>query len=349
MPLLLKMVDVFSSLRSLFKVRRVSEDTLIFRLHYRATVALLLGGCMTLACKSISGSPIHCEASGSVDKVVLETFCWLHTTYSMVHAFNMSLGQSVPYPGVSNSKGDGMHGHSSHPLVKQHKYYQWVIFFLLLQAILFYTPRWLWKGWEGGKIHALMMDLDIGLCSEVEKKQKKKMLLDYLWENLRFHNWWAYRFLESDQEDRVDPMIYVFPRMTKCTFFKYGVSGEVERHDAVCILPLNVVNEKIYVFLWFWFLFLGVLSFITVLYRIVIIFSPRTRVYLLRLRFRLVRREAVETIVRRSKVGDWFLLYMLGENLDTVIYRDVMHELANKLASRHHHSVPGIKGELQEA
>ena len=39
-----------------------------------------------------------------------------------------------------------------------------------------------------------MMDLDIGLCSEVEKKQKKKMLLDYLWENLRFHNWWAYRY-----------------------------------------------------------------------------------------------------------------------------------------------------------
>lgn len=130
----MKMVDVFGSLRSLFKVQRISEDTMIFRLHYRATVALLLGGCVTLACKSISGSPIHCEASGSVDKIVLETFCWLHTTYSMVHAFNKSLGQAVPYPGVSNSKGDGMHGHASHPLVKQHKYYQWVIFFLLLQV-----------------------------------------------------------------------------------------------------------------------------------------------------------------------------------------------------------------------
>jgi hypothetical protein len=81
------------------------------------------------------------------------------------------------------------------------------------------------------------------------------------------------RFLESDQEDRVDPMIYVFPRMTKCTFYKYGVSGEVERHDAVCILPLNVVNEKIYVFLWFWFLFLGVLSLLTVIYRV----RPTTR------------------------------------------------------------------------
>lgn len=134
MPLMLKMIDVFGSLRSLFKIQKISVDTMTFRLHYRATVALLLGGCVTLACKSISGSPIHCEASGSVDKIVLETFCWLHTTYSMVHAFNKSLGQAVPYPGVSNSKGDGMHGHVSHPLVKQHKYYQWVIFFLLVQV-----------------------------------------------------------------------------------------------------------------------------------------------------------------------------------------------------------------------
>lgn len=75
------------------------------------------------------------------------------------------------------------------------------------------------------------------------------------------------RFMESDEEDRTDPMIFIFPRMTKCTFYKFGVSGEIERHDAVCILPLNVVNEKIYVFLWFWFLGLGALTLGVVLYR----------------------------------------------------------------------------------
>jgi hypothetical protein len=63
-----------------------------------------------------------------------------------------------------------------------------------LQAILFYAPRWLWKNWEGGKLHALMMDLDIGIISEVEKKQKKKLLLEYLCDNLTYHNWWAYRY-----------------------------------------------------------------------------------------------------------------------------------------------------------
>ena len=50
-------------------------------------------------------------------------------------------------------------------------------------------------------------------------------------------------------------MIYIFPRMTKCTFHKFGVSGEVEKHDALCILPLNIVNEKIYIFIWFWYIF----------------------------------------------------------------------------------------------
>lgn len=76
-------------------------------------------------------------------------------------------------------------------------------------------------------------------------------------------------FMESDQEERIDPMIFIFPRMTKCTFYKFGVSGEVERHDAVCILPLNVVNEKIYIFLWFWFLILGVLTLGVIIYRLV--------------------------------------------------------------------------------
>ena len=138
-------------------------------------------------------------------------------------------------------------------------------------------------------------------------------------------------FSEWDQEDRVDPMIYVFPRMTKCTFHMFGRSGEVERHDSLCILPLNIVNEKIYIFLWFWFLIMGVLTLGVLFYRLVIIVSPRMRAYLLSLRFRVVNKEVINTIVRRSKMGDWFLFYMLGQNIDTLIFKDVMHDLAKRL------------------
>ena len=59
---------------------------------------------------------------------------------------------------------------------------------------MFYIPRWLWKNWEAGKIAALMMDLDLGIISEAEKRSKKKLLLDYLYANLKNHNFWAYRY-----------------------------------------------------------------------------------------------------------------------------------------------------------
>ena len=63
-----------------------------------------------------------------------------------------------------------------------------------IEAILFYIPRWLWKNWEAGKVSALRMDLNCGVQSETDKKLKKKLLLDYLYSNLKQHNFWAYRY-----------------------------------------------------------------------------------------------------------------------------------------------------------
>ena len=58
-------------------------------------------------------------------------------------------------------------------------------------------------------------------------------------------------YSEMEPEDRVDPMAKVFPKVTKCTFFKYGPSGTVEKKDGLCVLPLNIINEKIYIFIWY--------------------------------------------------------------------------------------------------
>ena len=74
---------------------------------------------------------------------------------------------------------------------------------------------------------------------------------------------YVYVFQSSN---RVDPMSRVFPRMTKCTFKKYGPSGTIQNHDAQCVLPINIINEKIYVFLWFWFCILTVITILNVLF-----------------------------------------------------------------------------------
>lgn len=74
-------------------------------------------------------------------------------------------------------------------------------------------------------------------------------------------------FANADQEERYDPMVYVFPRVTKCTFHKFGPSGTISRHDSMCVLSQNIINEKTYIFLWFWFIIMAALLSALIAYR----------------------------------------------------------------------------------
>ncbi len=69
-------------------------------------------------------------------------------------------------------------------------------------------------------------------------------------------------------------MSAIFPRVTKCSFYKFGSSGTVQTHDTVCILPVNIMNEKIYVFLWFWLLLLTLLTVLSLIYHMVHMCAP---------------------------------------------------------------------------
>ena len=62
---------------------------------------------------------------------------------------------------------------------------------------------------------------------------------------------------EMDPEDRRDPMDLVFPKVAKCNFYRQGPTGTIQNRDALCVLPVNIFNEKIYIFLWFWLVNLG--------------------------------------------------------------------------------------------
>lgn len=81
------------------------------------------------------------------------------------------------------------------------------------------------------------------------------------------YGWRVMNLSETPQEQRYDPMVYVFPRITKCLFHKYGASGSIQKHDALCVLPLNIVNEKTYIFIWFWYIILLLLLIGLAIYR----------------------------------------------------------------------------------
>merc|ERR1712140_54091 len=76
------------------------------------------------------------------------------------------------------------------------------------------------------------------------------------------------RVSELPIEERVDPMAKVFPKVTKCTFHKYGPSGTVEKKDGLCTLPVNIINEKLFIFIWFWLIFVAVCSGLYLIFRL---------------------------------------------------------------------------------
>ena len=73
------------------------------------------------------------QAEGSVDDDVLNSFCWMYSSFDMPGQFS---GPCFRRKHVS------AHLYNT--------YYQWVPIFLAIQAGLFYIPRCLWLLIEGG-------------------------------------------------------------------------------------------------------------------------------------------------------------------------------------------------------
>merc|ERR1711988_239926 len=295
----------------------------------------------------------------------MDTYCWIHSTFTIPDRVNAAVGSVVPHPGVATPDQDN-------PEDKHyHKYYQWVCFTLFFQATLFYAPRFLWKLWEAERLKMLVQDMNVPMVDDDQKADRKKILVDYFMEDRHGHDFYALKFFfceflnllnvvgqlffmnfflggefttygadvlamtELEQEERTDPMSKVFPKVTKCTFHKFGPSGTVQGFDGLCVLPLNIINEKIYVFLWFWFVILAVITALQVTYRLVTCFMPAMRTNLLRARAKLSKSPLqVTAICRRFGLGDWFVLYQLGKNIDPLIYREFINDLYRQLRDR---------------
>jgi len=349
------MFDVLNDLKGHIKLDDICIDNNVFRLHYKATFVILLTASALVTAKTYIGDPIDCIVE-EIPQGVMDTYCWIHSTFSVTNED----GSPEAHPGVKNV-------HPDNDEVRFHKYYQWVCFTLFFQALCFYIPRYLWKNWEAGKMSLLVSELNLPIVDTENKNDRINHLLHYFSDSKNNNEWYALRFFlcetlnfinvigqiffvdfflggefstygsdvisisEMPNSERFDPMAHVFPKVTKCTFHKYGPSGTIQTIDGLCILPLNIINEKIYVFLWFWFIFVAVVSAIHFVYRLAVMFIPRLRTNLLRARARLVQYYKIENICDKKTKGDWFILYQLGKNMDPIFYKEFLDSLHSEM------------------
>jgi len=134
-----------------------------------------------------------------------------------------------------------------------------------------------------------------------------------------------------------NPMCMLFPTKVSCPIKTGGTGGNLNLEDTFCILSQNIINEKIYLVLWFWFYALiGLLAFQVVL-EIIILVSPFARQLLITsLDKELFLTPANQNFLSTCTIGDWFVLYQISKNN----HQEYFFEFLGKLSEGYNEVVP---------
>ncbi|XP_017064573.1 innexin inx5 [Drosophila eugracilis] len=272
--------------------------------------------------------------------------------YNEVYARAMSIAEGV---------GPEIRGQSEREYLR---YYQWVIILLLFESFVFYFPSCLWKVWEGQRLKQLCSEVGEALLSEDTYNTRLRLLVKYFttdYEDMHFcymakyvfcevlnflisvvniivlevflNGFWSkylhamasIPFYDWDRWNRISSS--VFPKIAKCEVLKFGASGTASIMDNLCILPLNILNEKIFVFLWAWFLLMAFMSGLNLLCRLAMILSRNLREQMIRSQLRFMSKRHVKRALGDLTIGDWFLMMKVSVNVNPMLFRDLMQEL----------------------
>eukprot|EP00090_Calanus_glacialis_P017363 TRINITY_DN27054_c0_g1_i1.p1 TRINITY_DN27054_c0_g1~~TRINITY_DN27054_c0_g1_i1.p1 ORF type:complete len:398 (+),score=116.55 TRINITY_DN27054_c0_g1_i1:132-1325(+) len=325
------------------------QNGLVGKLHAATGTILGLFTCTVFA-KELLGDHIRCiryTDDTQVSEATFNSYCYITETFSLP-----ANQESVPHPGV------GPIGQDSE--VFHHSYYQWIPYLLFLQSASFYLPYMMNKFSHDNRITKLIQDLQNVIPYNENRQDKIGDIHLYTQDFFGSHGGWATKLVFSDfmnlvnivfnifivdwylkgkffsygprvvdyQLDDVksrgaDPFNDIFPKMTKCTLDVYGPSGSIVNYDGLCVLPINVMNERIFFIIWFIFI---PLFFLTVIEQVIWLFFVFNRRY--RNKFLVAwilpkRKEskvAMWAVLNKIGFGDWLLLYMIARNIDRALF-----------------------------
>lgn len=318
-----------------------------------------------LSARAYFGEPIECISNAAPNiKASMNAFCWILGTY--ISADPRFVDASWDFIEI----GEKMGNIPKEQRLYQ-KYYQWVPFILAIEAFLFSFPKHLWRFYEGGQMQTLCDGLVsvlppeawtplrkhqtlLYLTRESRRKQARYVaifvgcemlnfvvvLLNMFLVNFIFADFWtsyqpAVRALFSlDMNSWTSYNSVVFPKLAKCDFIYVGPSGSKQTLDALCLLPHNMVNEKIFAFLWLWFIALAVITAVHLCYRLTQLCCQSVRIQMLYSLLEPVNYHRVKRVVREASISHWFVLYQVGRNINKTAMREIINDLARASQER---------------
>lgn len=327
------MLHLIGDIVKYFSFDETNIDNWVFKLFYKGCFILFLCGSMVGILSQYFGEPINCDFKG-IDSEMASDYCWIHGSSYIPPEYQQHLKCIVDLDGVDSADDapdTSYYQVQCHISIQELKlnfwdFFQWVTFFMMIQAGTFMLPYKIWRALEGGLLEefgldaksAIMLKEDYGdalvLESIVEKYVKyfksifhrnnyyfAKYLacegLNIIILFLNFYitdlflngNFWYYgwdviqynRMPASDRRNAVNPMCRAFPLEVSCTVPNVGAAGGEQNHNGLCVLSQNIINEKMYLAIWFWLVFLIIITPLCIIYRLLTVFFDGFRSALL--------------------------------------------------------------------
>jgi len=308
----------------------------------RLSSLLLLACSLLTTSEDLFGESIHCNLDvESIELDLFESYCFMANTFT-IEPNSEDDGSLQLHRSVGPGLGEKDKRNTSQA------YYQWVSLVLVLQAGLSYLPWLAWKRAEGGRVGRLLNDLHQESLTVTPMYQQVENVANFLIRNQRWFDgpalkllvaqaaclfisilqllimdvYLGYRFLALgtnlfNYSALLQALGKVFPRVVACEMQVFGISGSHTRASGICTLPINVVNEKIYLVLWLAFVMASLLSLVQLVHQALLVSPPLRPFILPHLSPSSLTSRQANKLIMRGSYGNMVLLRLISSNCDS--------------------------------
>ncbi|KAI6183066.1 Innexin family-containing protein [Aphelenchoides bicaudatus] len=165
---------------------------------------------------------------------------------------------------------------------------------------------------------------------------------------------WGYNVLMDLIAGREWPETGNFPRVNLCDF-AVRVLGNLHRHTLQCVLMINMFNEKIFVFLWFWFCIMALVSTYSLFSWFLKSFSSRADRRLISTYLAKIDPQASRSVASRAQIHRFvtqtirpdgmFLIRLISSNSGDLVTCELLSTLWKDFIQSEQGHPPGFQAE----
>jgi len=339
-PAVINRLPLVSNLLKWFRGDDLTIDNPLFRLHHQATTFIVMFGLLFIFLENhLDGRAIICQGGDNYAR----SYCWIHgTAYVRDHLQGKATGCFVDQSKLESEKDA--------PVTA---YYLWLPFLLTFCFGFAKMPRSLWRRMlEGGMLKDIIANGDSPetIANNFIKFQRRfskyhfyfafceflnlvmVLLSMFVTDALLLNKFFGYgqevfSYIWSEKSYHPttgkplthDPMCELFPTEVSCYINIGATTGAIDRSNYLCILNNNIFNQKYFLALWMWWMFLIGVSVVGLVYRFARMMIPDlSRTVLLR----KLHASALHNLDLGA--SDYFVLHLIRENINHEIMDHVL-------------------------